>query len=276
MTNDTLIKKTINWNFWIPAILFLLFLIIEDQAFHTYYTSWLYGLILILVGIMYSFRYKLYQPALVICLAGITLWHYILAAHFDTSITMLRSAGIAIPGNPDDNPFSMLIWIINLMILLILLPLMGPVILKAYKLELSARRLFRTAAQMVSTSKDGFTSRPYHAGNVEYSKEQIIGFTQYLSGQMIVHPVFTETGVYLTLSMGKSPLSIHDPTEISYIAFESTGNITVHIASLDYKKFSKELTFDRLCESLSDVFKRFMAYYKDGHEMRIITELKSV
>jgi len=81
MITDTSLKKQINWNAWVPPIFFILFLIIEKQAFGTIYTSWLYGLILILFGFLYSFRYKLYQPAVIFCLAGITLWHYVLAAH---------------------------------------------------------------------------------------------------------------------------------------------------------------------------------------------------
>jgi hypothetical protein len=91
MTNDTSIKRQINWNVWIP-VLFLLFLIMEHQAFGTYYTMWLYGLLLILAGILYSARYKLYQPAIFVCLAGITLWHYALAAHYDSFIAILKAA----------------------------------------------------------------------------------------------------------------------------------------------------------------------------------------
>jgi hypothetical protein len=275
MITDTSIKRQFNWNVWIPPVLFIIFLIVEDQAFGTYYTIWFYGLILFLTGIIYSFRYKIYQPAILVGLAGITLWHYALAAHYDSCITMLRSLGIDISASPEKNPFSMVMWIANLLIFLVLMPVMGPIIGKAFKLEQSARRIFKTAAQTVTSSGNGFTSRPFNAGNAEFSNEQITGFSQYLAGQMLVYPVYTDTGVFLTFSMGKSPLAIRETGEVSYITFGKTGKITVHIASSDYKRFRKQLTFDRLCESTGDVFKRFLNYYINNQEGRILKELKS-
>ncbi|MCK4639017.1 MAG: hypothetical protein KAT33_06320 [Bacteroidales bacterium] len=275
MTYNTSMKQQINWNFWIPAIMFFLFLIIEDKAFGTYYSSWLYGLVLILVGILYSVRYKLFQPALVICLIGLTVWHYFLATHFEANIYMLQLLGIDISINPEDNPFSMLTWVINAVVLLILMAVTSPVLNKAFKLEKSARRIFKTAASTVFSATNGFTSRPYSAGYAEYTKDQIIGFTHYLSGKIIVFPVYRENGIYLTFSMRRSPLSINEPTEISYVYFDYEGKITVHISAKDYKRYKEELSFDQLCGSMSDVFKRFLNYYINNQESRIIPELKN-
>ncbi|MCK4407099.1 MAG: hypothetical protein KAV44_05445 [Bacteroidales bacterium] len=275
MTYNTSMKQQINWNFWIPAIMFFLFLIIEDKAFGTYYSSWLYGLVLILVGILYSVRYKLFQPALVICLIGLTVWHYFLATHFEANIYMLQLLGIDISINPEDNPFSMLTWVINAVVLLILMAVTSPVLNKAFKLEKSARRIFKTAASTVFSATNGFTSRPYSAGYAEYTKDQIIGFTHYLSGKIIVFPVYRENGIYLTFSMRRSPLSINEPSEISYVYFNYEGKITVHISSEDYKRYKEALSFDQLCESMSDVFKRFLNYYINNQESRIIPELNN-
>ena len=275
MTYNTSIKQQINWNFWIPAIMFFLFLIIEDKAFGTYYSSWLYGLVLILVGILYSVRYKLFQPALVICLIGLTVWHYFLATHFEANIYMLQLLGIDISIVPENNPFSLFTWIINAIVLFVLMAVTSPVLDKAFKLEKSALRIFKTAARTVYSATNGFTSRPYSAGSAEYTKEQIIGFTHYLSGKIIVFPVYRENGIYLTFSMRRSPLSIREPTEISYVYFDYEGKITVHISETDYRRYKAELSFDQLCESMSDVFKRFLNYYINNQESRIIPELKN-
>ena len=164
MTSNTSIKYQINWNLWIPGILFVFFVIIEKKSFGTFYTSWLYGLILILVGIMYSIRFKLYQPLLAFSLGGLTLWHYWLAEYFDTNIYMLQLMGIDISISSNDSPFSMIVWIINLIILFSFMPFVMPVMEKAIKLELSARRIFKTAAQTVYSTTNGFTPRPYSAG----------------------------------------------------------------------------------------------------------------
>ena len=275
MTSNTSIKYQINWNLWIPGILFVFFLIIEKKSFGTFYTSWLYGLILILVGIMYSIRFKLYQPLLAFCLGGLTLWHYWLAEYFETNIYMLHLLGIDISLSQDNNPFSMLGWIINFAVFFLLMPFTMPVMEKALKLETSAKRIFKTAARTVYSATNGFTSRPYSAGQAEYTKEQIIGFTYYLSGQKIAFPVYKEKGIYLTFSMRRSPLSIHEPSEISYVYFDYKGKIIVHISETDYRRYKAELTFDQLCESMSDVFKRFLNHYINNQENRINLELNN-
>ncbi len=275
MTSNTSIKYQINWNLWIPGVLFVFFVIIEKKSFGTFYTSWLYGLILILVGIMYSIRFKLYQPLLAFCLGGLTLWHYWLADYFDTNIYMLQLMGIDISISSNASPFSMIVWIINLIILFSLMPFVMPVLEKAIKLEMSARRIFKTAAQTVYSNTNGFTPRPYSVGQAEYTKEQIIGFTNYLSGEKIAFPVYKEKGIYLTFSMRRSPLSIHEPSEISYVYFDYEGKITVHISEGDYRRYKAELSFDQLCESMSDVFKRFLNYYINNQENRIDLELNN-
>jgi len=275
MTSNNSIKYQIQWNLWIPGILFVFFLIIEKKSFGTSYTSWLYGLILILVGIMYSIRLKLYQPLLAFSLGGLTLWHFWLTEYFEANIYMLHLLGIDISLSQDNNPFSMLGWTINFAVFFLLMPFTMPVIDKALKLEMFAKRIFKTAARTVHSATNGFTARPYSAGHAKYTKEQIIGFTHYFSGKTIAFPVYKENGIYLTFSMQRSPLSIHEPAEISYVYFDYEGKITVHISEADYRRYKAELSFNQLCESMSDVFKRFLNYYINNQENKIILELKN-
>jgi hypothetical protein len=173
------------------------------------------------------------------------------------------------------NPFSMGLWLVNLLIFLVTLPLFGPVVIKAFRLERSARRLFGTAAQTVTSATNGFTARPFHAGKTEFTGEQLTGFTRYLSSQLVVCSIFTDDGIFLTFSMGKSPLAGNDPSAVSYIHFDPSGNIRVNIANRDYRKFRKKYSFDRLCEAVSALFKRFLQYYINNQESRIQTELSS-
>lgn len=271
--NNSLLKSQINWNVWLPPLAFLVFLILEKELFGTYFSSWIYGLVLFFYGILYSLRYRLWHPAVILCLAGITLWHYTLAAHFNACLSMLHQMGIPVDPIAVKSPFHMGLWFVNLLIFLVTLPLFGPVPAKAFKLELSAKKLFRMAATTVSSTSDGFTSRPLHAGKTEFSKEQLTGFALYLSGQTVVFPVFTDSGIYLTFSMGKSPLSGTDPSAFSYLLFNPAGNISVNISERDYRQFRKTYSFDRLCESLGDVFKRFLLYYSSAQESKILTEL---
>lgn len=272
--NNHVLKSRINWNLWAPPLFFLVVLIIEKETLGTYYSAWLYGLILILYGIIYSCRYRLVHPAILFCLAGLTLWHYMLAAHFDITLKMVRIAGLDIGADPGKNPFSMLTWILNLIVFLVSVAVFGPVLFKALQLEQSSRKLFRMAAQTVTSATNGFTSRPFHAGDAGCTKDQITGFVQYLSALGSVRVIFRDEGTYLTFSMGKSPLAAKDPSETSYLLFDQACGLTVNIASGDYRKFSREFTFERLCGAVAGVFKRYIQYYVDGQESRILKELK--
>ena len=43
-----------------------------------------------------------------------------------------------------------------------------------------------------------------------------------------------------------------------------------------YEKFKDELTFDKLCQSLGDLFKEFFLLHQKGEEDKILEKLKSV
>jgi hypothetical protein len=61
----------------------------------------------------------------------------------------------------------------------------------------------------------------------------------------------------------------------TYVAFESSGNVTVRIARRDYEKYKQELTFDQLCVSLGDLFKQFMQWYVEETPEKILDKLNS-
>jgi hypothetical protein len=65
-----------------------------------------------------------------------------------------------------------------------------------------------------------------------------------------------------------------DPKDVSNVLFDNKGNISVSISENDYRQYRERINFDQLCESMGNVFKRFLEYYKNGNEARIITELK--
>jgi hypothetical protein len=122
----------------------------------------------------------------------------------------------------------------------------------------------------------GFTSRPYAAGKIEYSSEKIQGFARFLKSKYVAKPLYKEQGVYLLFSLGTSVMKDVEPNQVSYVLFEKTGQVTVHISAYDYKQYTERFTFDQLCSSFGTIFIRFLDYYLEGHEDRIITELKSV
>ena len=280
MNSNSSIKWKFQWPYAIMGFVFLFSLIIEDQAFNTYYLAYSYGLALIIAGLIYSLRYKMYQHVLNFGLLGLALWHYFLASHPADTVRMLNMIGVysADAGTTDwiSRYFILVYAIVHVLIACIISIFLLAPIMKSIRLEKTARKIFRLAAEMVSDTSNGFTERPYFAGREEFQKNEIIGFARYLSGKDISRYIVTPQSVKLGLSMGRSPLSDKTFQHVSHISFANDGKIMVQISKQDYRMYRKQLTFDQLCNALSNVYKQFLDYYKDGKEERIITELKSI
>ena len=67
-----------------------------------------------------------------------------------------------------------------------------------------------------------------------------------------------------------------EPGQVSYALFDKSGKVSVHISAFDYKQYTERFTFDQLCDSFGKIFTRFLKYYLEGNETRILVELKSV
>ena len=166
-------------------------------------------------------------------------------------------------------------YLILLIILILFIILNWRTFYNQERFERNSRRLFRLAAELINDTGNGFTERPFTAGKIDLSKEELEGFARFLNGKFIAKPFYHDKRTTFTISMNKSLLVINSPHEVSYVDFDQSGNITVVISKNDYGEYTKRFSFDRLCNSMAMVFTRFLAYYKQGMENRIITELKS-
>ena len=219
------------------------------------YSAFAFGCFFIVFGIVEYHRTKLMIYLILGLLWGTGTWHS-MALYFVSFLSLET-------------------YIIHVIVGFGALALTWPVFYGNEKLESSARRLFNLAAEHVHEALNGFTDRPYSACKAEYSKDEIRGFARFMGGKKIVKSIIQKNVVLLAFSMGISPLKEPDLQQISYASFDNEGNISIHISEYDYNRFKEELTFDQLCESLGDVFKRFVEYYTKGLESRIIVELKA-
>lgn len=279
MTIDSSIKWRITWKMWFPIVLFLIPLILESQVAGTYLTPYLYGVLVLIVGIIYYFRFRLWQSLLIMGMTSIAIWGYFLAARPEQSYESLQLIGL------DFGPlfvlwletyFPIQIWLVILIINGIIYYTLGPQLLKALKLEHSAMGLFKLAAREVSGEMNGFTGRPFQAGHHPYARNEVIGFASYLEQKRICLAEFTGNGIKLIFSMGISPLSNKYRDKLSYVSFGEDGKLSVFISKQDYRQYKKEYTFDQLCDLMGKTFLRFAQYHNEGLERKIITELKSV
>ena len=143
------------------------------------------------------------------------------------------------------------------------------------RFEINSRRLFRLAAEVIRDTSGGFTERPYSAGKLACTREELTGFARFMNGKYVVKTIHIDDRIYLAFSMNRSLVNLEDPNEVSHVAIDPEGNISVFVSEKDYKDYVDRFSFDQVCSSFAAIFERFLGYYKQGLENRIITELKT-
>jgi hypothetical protein len=214
------------------------------------------GLFFVVMGFIQLFKYRLWVNVVLGLLFGIGC----ILAIFVFSYTI---------------PFLKTIYIINALLVLLLIILTWPILSGQERFEANARRLFKLASELITETSNGFTERPYSAGKIIFEKEDMEGFARFVNGKFIARSFHIGSMVYLVFSMNRSVLKVNDPTEVSYVSIDQEGNISVRISQQDYQQYRATFNFDQLCETMANVFTRFLEYYKNGNESRIITELKT-
>jgi len=135
------------------------------------------------------------------------------------------------------------------------------------------RQILELAAKPVHEVADGFTSRPYPAGEAEYTREEVIRFAQFLTKHCIAVGYIEADRVVLVISGYEFKYLFFikpDFQKKTYVSFDFSGNISVNIAKREYEKYKDELTFDKLCESLGSLFTTFLDHYRRGESKKII------
>lgn len=246
------------------AVIYMVALIIEGNLYGTHYSSWIWGGVIILFGII-AFRYinvpsnifRLLLLALYLIL-GTALWHYELGVHMDTVLSK--------------NTFYVQVGVMFGLMLLIL-----PIaIYYKSKLKNHYRKIFELGARPVENQNDGFTTRPYPAGKAEYTRNEILGFADFLKKNQIVLPEIQENGIVMQLATEFVNTKKKDKKDQSYVAFQNTGEVTVNISRNDYEKFKEKLSFDDLCNSIASLFIGLLNQYKDGQQEEILKLLESM
>ena len=257
MKNQSIIKWRFLWAYiWVIGIIYILFYIGEDQFFGTHYSAFAFGMFLLVYAVYYYLKTRLFPFVILGFVMATAYWHYELAAHMDT-------------------PFSMLTFYLHLVTFFVIILILSPGINKAIKLELHARKLFRLASEPVRGTENGFTSRPYSAGRMDYRMEDVIGLGRFMAGKEILLYHQRPDGIIFSFSMNISPLVDKELSRTSTVSFDNQGNISVKISRKDYNQYRKKLSFDQLCDSFAQLFGHFIKAYQNNNETRIINELKS-
>lgn len=143
------------------------------------------------------------------------------------------------------------------------------------------REVMELAAWDVEEGPESYTERPRPAGVVDYSKYDIIDFTNYLRKVMIGMTYQEENRVLIVpIKFGHEWGALYNPNfnylEQTWISFGFDGHVSVHISKKDYLDYREDLAFDRLCESLGQLMITFADFYMKGDKVRITDRLNSV
>ena len=275
---DSTIKWRPIWKVWIPIVLFLVPLILEGQMIGTSFVPYVYSLILIIYGIVYFFRIRMWEALLITITMAIAICWYFLAER----PVMARESFLLIGLDFGDafwvwtsQYITTHIWFAVLALNFTIFFTAGPRLTKAIDLERNAIKLFRLTARPVFEEGNGYTERPFDAGKHQYDIKKLTGFTSFLEDKKICLAQYPGNGIKYIFSMGASPLVRSQRDKLSHVFFANDGNISVFISKSDYKQYRKQYTFDQLCNMMGQTFFRFMEYYNDNNERRIITEIKT-
>ncbi len=214
------------------------------------------GLFFIVMGFIQLFKYRLWVNVVIGLLFGIGCVLAIFVLSYDF-------------------PFIKIIYFINALLVVLLVILTWPTLSGQERFEANARRLFKLVSELITETSNGFTERPYSAGKIVVSKEDMEGFARFVNGKYIARSFHVSSMVYLVFSMNRSVYTVNEPTEASYVSIDQDGNLSVRISQQDYHQYKATFNFDQLCETMAKGFVRFIEYYKNGNENRIITELKT-
>jgi hypothetical protein len=145
------------------------------------------------------------------------------------------------------------------------------------KVKSRAREVLELAARPVTETEDGFTSRPYLSGQIDFSTVEINTFSKFLLKHLIALPYFKKDKVIFLIEYKLAHLLYFrdDYSNLTHIVFKNDGNIIVNISQKYYKKYKEELTFDKLCKSFGELFNEFYELHKQGHNEKIIERMNA-
>lgn len=152
-------------------------------------------------------------------------------------------------------------------------------VLSTKRINWRYREILELAANPVNESTDGFTPRPFPAGEAQYTKEEIIGFSKFMIKHVIAYPFVEENRVVLVVPENMFAYMLflkHSYKKDTYVSFDFKGNVSVNIAKKDYQKYKEEFTFDKLCYSLGNLFIEFLELYQKGKSREIIDKLNAI
>ena len=144
------------------------------------------------------------------------------------------------------------------------------------RMKFRFRETLELAARPVEGSDDGFTTRPYPAGQAEYTRDELLRFARFMLKHMLAYPIVEDDRIVLVVSENMLPRLFglkRGYEDSTIVSFSFDGTISVRIAKKDYEMYREELTFDELCRSFAALFREFLDLHRRDSAKRILRRL---
>jgi hypothetical protein len=143
------------------------------------------------------------------------------------------------------------------------------------------REIMELAAFDVEAGDDSYTNRPAPVAKLDYTKDEIINFTEYLKRKLVALPYYeSERVVLIPVKMGNEFRHLFGANikywDNTWVAFDYNGEVSAYISKADYLAYKENLSCSQLTKRLGEVFIEFYGYFKKGEETRIIDMVNEV
>jgi hypothetical protein len=149
------------------------------------------------------------------------------------------------------------------------------------RIKWRGREVLELAAASVEQAQNGYTGRPLPVGKTDLTKEGILAFAEFARRHLIaVTYVGRDRVAFVPVREGKEPPFVlglkGDYSGETWVCFDFAGNVSANVSQRDYLDYREALSFDKLCQSLGDLFVEFAGMFQRGEGRRIIARLDAV
>jgi phosphate starvation-inducible membrane PsiE len=146
------------------------------------------------------------------------------------------------------------------------------------RIKWRGREVLELAASTVEQTQNGYTGRPMPVGKTDLTREHILGFAEFVRRHLIAATyVGRDRVAFVPIRQGKEyPFILglkNDYADETWVCFDFSGNVSANVSQRDYLDYREALSFDKLCQSLGDLFVEFAGMFVRGESVRIIGRL---
>lgn len=175
----------------------------------------------------------------------------------------------------------LLLLLVFLMACMVLFLVWTLILAATKRIKWRGREILELAAASVEQAQDGYTGRPLPVGKTEFDRETLLGFAAFARRHLLAATYIGNDRVALVpVGQGQEPAYLlglkGDYSGETWVSFDFAGNVSANVSQRDYLNYREALSFDKLCQSLGDLFIEFVGMYQRGEGVRILNRLDAV